>query len=214
MIEECLVVEFTVTGDDCPLSDATRAVGVAVDAMPPQLRVDGNALLRFSVPEEGSDELATVLDGDDRIRYLHRSEVDGRANFRCLSKHPCVVHALVSVGFMAEQLGYRDGTERHTGAVVGHDVLRGVLDVAGETGGVRLERVYPLGTEDDEPVAQRWDVTPAQEEALRVALRMGYFEVPRRATAGEVAETLGIGKSAFLERLRRGQSVLLDGVFD
>ena len=212
MIEECLVVEFTVTGDDCPLSDATREIGTRIEARPPQLRADGNALLRFSTSGD-SDVLASVLDDDDRIRYLHRSQVDGRTNFRCLSKQPCVVHELVSVGFMAEELRYRDGTERYTGAVVGHDVLQGVLDVAGETGGVRLERIYPLGTEDDDAVAQQWDLTPAQEEALRTALRMGYFEVPRRATAGAVASELGIGKSAFLERLRRGQDGLLEQVF-
>lgn len=213
MIEECLVVEFAVTGDDCPLATATRATGGAVDCRPPQHRSDGNALLRFSA-REGSDDLATALDADGRIRYLHVSEDDGETNFRCLSKRPCVVHRLVDAGFMAESLRYRDGVETHTGAVVGHDVLRGVLEAAGETVGVRLERVYPLGDEDETTVARRWNCTPAQEEALRAALTAGYFEVPREATATDVAETLGIGKSAFLERLRRGQAAVFEQLLD
>ena len=213
MIEECLVVEFVVTGDDCPLAAATRTSGTAVDCRPPQHRSDGNALLRFSAREDVT-ELAAALDDDDRIRYLHVSEVNGDANFRCLSKRPCVVHRLVDAGFMAESLRYRDGVETHTGAVVGHDVLRGVLEAAGETVGVRLERVYPLGDEEETAVARRWNCTPAQEEALRAALRAGYFEVPREATATEVAESLGIGKSAFLERLRRGQAALFEQLFD
>lgn len=212
MIDECLVVEFSVSGDDCPLADATRQTNTTVDARPPQLRHDDNALLRFSA-SKGAQKLAEVLDADDRIRYLHASRTDNRTNFRCLSKHPCVVHELTDAGFMAETLQYREGVERHTGAVVGHDVLQGVLEAAAETVGVSLERVFPLGSEDDEAVAQRWDVTPAQESALRVALEMGYFEVPKESTASEVAEELGISKSAFLERLRRGQTTLFGQVF-
>ncbi|WP_158056386.1 helix-turn-helix domain-containing protein [Halorussus halophilus] len=212
MIDECLVVEFSVTGDDCPLADATRKTNTTVDARPPQLRHDDNALLRFSA-SKGAEELAETLDTDDRIRYLHTSSTDSRTNFRCLSKHPCVVHELTDAGFMAETLQYREGVERHTGAVVGHDVLQGVLAAAAETVGVSLERVFPLGSEDDEAVAQRWDVTPAQESALRKALDMGYFAVPKKVTASEVAEELGISKSAFLERLRRGQAVLFEQVF-
>ncbi|MEM4781620.1 MAG: helix-turn-helix domain-containing protein [Halalkalicoccus sp.] len=207
MIEECLVVEFRVTGDDCPLSRATRESGATVDCRPPQARSDGNALLRFSVRGE-SESLVECLDRDDHIRYLHVSRVDGIANVRCLSKHPCVVHRLVDAGFMAESLRYREGVETYLGAVVGQNVLKGVLEAAGETVGVTLERVYPLGPTDDAPVARRWDLTPAQEAALETALGMGYFEVPREATASEVATELGIGKSAFLERLRRGQSTL------
>ncbi|XVH31431.1 helix-turn-helix domain-containing protein [Haloferacaceae archaeon DSL9] len=212
MIDECLVVEFRVTGDDCPLAEATRATGATIDAYPPQRRTDGNALLQFSAT--ASDDLVATLDADDRIRYLHVSYVDGRANYRCLSKQPCVIHRLIDVGFMVESLRYRNGAERYTGAVVGRGVLQGVLDKAGETGGVTLKRIYPLRSEDDHAVAQQWDVTPAQEAALRTALERGYFSVPRESTAGEVASELGISKSAFLERLRRGQASFFSQVFE
>lgn len=212
MIEECLVVEFRVTGDDCPLARATRKTDASVECHPPQARTDGNALVRFSVRGE-REALLERLDEDDRIRYLHASHTDGTANVRCLSKRPCVVHRLVDVGFMPESLQYREGVETYLGAVIGHDVLRGVLEAAGETVGVTMERVYPLGTDEGVPVAQRWDLTPAQESALETAFDMGYFSVPRKATAGEVAAELGIGKSAFLERLRRGQTALFTQLF-
>jgi predicted DNA binding protein len=256
VIAECLVVEFAVTGDDCPLAAAARETGVPIDARPPQLRSDGNALLVFSTPapdgvdaedgdgatpdgESGSldptvlgDEerdrsadparygpVAEALDEDDRIRYLHASRSGDRINYRCLSKHPCVVHELTDAGFVAESLGYRASGERYTGAVVGYDVLEGVLSVGaertgdGDTPGITVERIHPLGAAEDDPVAKRWSITPAQEEALRTALEMGYFSVPREADAGEVAAELGVGKSAFLERLRRGQAGLFAQVF-
>ena len=210
MIAECLVVEFRVTDDDCPLADATRETGASVDAQPPLLRRDGNALLHFSSPSEA---LGPALDADDRIRYLHRTEAEGRWNHRCLAKESCVVHSLVDVGFLVDSIHLRNGTERYVGAVVGHDVLDRVLEAAGETVGVSLERISSLGEHEDTPVAQRWDITPRQSEAVEAAYRLGYFSVPRESTARDVADELGISKSAFLERLRRAQSTFFGHVF-
>lgn len=210
MIEECLAVEFDVSGDDCPLARATSRTDVQIECGPPLLRDDGNVLLHFTAPP--NDEFAAALDDDDRIRYLHRSRGDARDTYRCLSKHPCVVHELTDAGFMAETLSYRDGDERHTGAVVGHEVLQGVMTAASDAVGVRLRRVYPVGPESSSAEG-RWNLTPAQADAIRTALAMGYFEVPKDATATEVADELGISKTAFLERLRRGQAGLFGQLF-
>jgi predicted DNA binding protein len=207
MISECLVVEFSVRGDHCPLADATRETGTSLDAHPPLLRDDGYALLHFS--SANGEALATALDEDDRVRYLHLARNDGRFNYRCLSKDLCVVHDLVSAGFLVEQLHYREGDARFTGAVVGQEVLRGVLDTAGDTVGVTLERAFPIAGRDDSSVAVRWGLTPAQAEALETAHEMGYFAVPRDVDASEVAAALDVSKSAFLERLRRGLDQLL-----
>ncbi len=211
VIDECLVVEFRVRDDDCPLADATHIAGIEIDAQPPQLRADGYALLSFTAPE--SEAFAAALDDDERIRYLHFSRSDGRQNGRCLSKQPCIVHDLVSAGLIVESLRYQAGSVTVTGAVVGHEVLRGVLNTAGETVGVSLERAYPLQSDDEGTVAQRWNVTPRQEAALKAAVAHGYFTVPREATAAEVAASLDISKSAFIERLHRGQHALFSQLF-
>jgi predicted DNA binding protein len=213
VIEECLVVEFRVTGDDCPLSRATRATETAVDANPPQLRHDGNVLLQCSGLAADANALTAALDEDDRIRYLHASSAGEHVNYRCLSKHPCVVQRLTDAGFMVESIRYDEGEERYTGAVVGKDVLEGVMEAAGETVGVTLQRIYPLGSEDDQAVAERWGFTSAQEEAMRTAFELGYFEVPRAADASDVAAVLDVSKSAFLERLRRGQAAIFQQLF-
>lgn len=203
MIAECLVAEFRIDGDDCPLARATDAVPVAVDANAPQLRADGNVLLHFSAPAD--DRLPEALDADDAIRYLHVTRGDDTYTFRCLSKHPCVVHELVDAGFLVESMRYDDGGATMRGAVVGYDVLRGVMETAGGTVGIQLQRVYPLRADEESPIGRAWDLTPAQEAALRAAVEMGYFDLPRSITARDVADELGISKSAFLERLRRAQ---------
>jgi predicted DNA binding protein len=211
MIAECLVVEFEIEGDDCPLAEATRTSGCTVDANPPQLRDDDNVLLQFTAPSD--DGLCETLDTDDRIRYLHVVEGDGQDTYRCLSKHPCVVHELVSSGCIVEGLRYEDGRALVVGAVVGRDVLRGVMEQAGETVGVKLRRAYQLQSEDAPSPSQQWDITPKQEACIRAALEMGYFSIPREATASDVAGELGISKSAFLERLHRAERTLFGQLF-
>jgi Predicted DNA binding protein len=211
MIDECLMTEFRIQGDDCPLADASRATETTIDVAPPLMRDDGNVLLRFSsAADEG---LSDSLDTDDRIRYLYQSADGDRVNYRCLSLHPCVVHELVSAGFMVESLRYESGNAIIRGAVVGHEVMRTVMETAGETVGAKLERVYGLRAEGETSIAEQWDLTPAQEESLRVAVAMGYFAVPSEATSAEVAEEMGISKSAFIERLHRAQHGLLTQLF-
>jgi predicted DNA binding protein len=205
------MTEFRIQGDDCPLADTSRATETTVDVAPPLMRDDGNVLLRFSsTVDEG---LSDSLDNDDRIRYLYQSADDGCVNFRCLSLHPCVVHKLISAGFMIESLQYKSGNAIIRGAVVGHEVMQTVMETAGETVGVTLERVYALRAEGEASMAERWDLTPAQEESLRTAVAMGYFAVPRETTSAEVAEEMGISKSAFIERLHRAQHGLLTQLF-
>ncbi|GAB7013328.1 hypothetical protein JCM18549_15990 [Halolamina salina] len=212
MIDECLMAEFRIRGDDCPLADASRAADAVVDVAPPLLRDDGNVLLRFSAAP--NEAFTAALEADDRIRYLYRAAVDGRHSYRCLSLQRSVVHELVSAGFVVESLRYQRGDALLTGAVVGQEILQAVMETAGGTVGVELERVYALGPEEDSTVPERWDLTPAQADAIETAVEMGYFTVPRAVTASEVADAMGISKTAFLERLRRGQNALFSQVFD
>lgn len=50
-----------------------------------------------------------------------------------------------------------------------------------------------------------------QREALALADRHGYFEVPRACTISDLAAKAGISNSAFSERLRRGVAGLVSG---
>jgi predicted DNA binding protein len=213
MIDECLVVEFTVTGDDCPLAEATASTGVSVQSDPPLYRGDGTSLLRFS-GTHGTDELAATLDEDERIDYLHVADTERGTNFRCLSDTPCILEELVRTGFLVESLEYWEGRGVFSGGVVGYEVLRSVLETTEDAVGVDLDRVYPLESGEDELLGEQWGVTPAQEEALRTAVEMEYVSVPREVTASDVAQRLGISKSAFLERLRRGEQHVLSRIFD
>jgi predicted DNA binding protein len=211
MIEDGLAVEFRVQGDDCPLAEATKEVGSHVQAQPSQLRSDGNANLKFTTSK--NEELKNVLDDDKRIRYLHVSECEDYFQYRCVSKHICVVHKLIDKGMIVEKLQYQNGIGIILGAVIGREALKTVMAGASETVGVKLERVYPVKMNVDMSLHKKWDITPAQEECIRTAVEMDYFSIPRESTSDEVAAELGISKSGFLDRLRRAEKSLFSQMY-
>lgn len=210
MIDECLKVTFEVKHDGCPLSDASESIARSIVAQPPQLRSDGNVLLKFSAPT--NDGLRQILDEDPRIHLLHIAESDDHDIFRCLSDTPCVIHTLVDAGLLVETLQYREGTAEFSGTIVDREVLKNVVERPDDSVNVKLQNITLIRSESGEPPDRPWKITDRQEECLRTAVRMGYFELPREVTPEEVAQELGIGKSAFFERLRRAQRDVFEGI--
>lgn len=71
---------------------------------------------------------------------------------------------------------------------------------------------YPLGLDSMKRV-YRGKLTESQLELLETAFRMGYFEVPQRATSEDVAAELGISQPSFSEQLRRTESSMFGLLF-
>lgn len=213
MIDECLVVEFTVAGNDCPVVEATDDHDVVVDESPPAHRDDERTLLHFNA-EGDVKPFTETLDEEGQIEYLQVAEGGSVAQCRCLLHDECVLKALTTAGFMPHEIRIVDGVERFRGSVVGRDVLREVIQTAQELGNVKLERVAEVtdgGTAEKElDTTIESSLTKQQREALVSALEHGYFNVPRGATATEVAEDLDISKSSFLGRIKRAQQTVFE----
>ena len=80
-------------------------------------------------------------------------------------------------------------------------------------GDVRIEYLVSGRADEDDAEIIPVDVrrlTDRQREVLCTAYEMGYFDYPRGANAGEVAEALGIKPSTFTEHLNAAQSKILD----
>lgn len=72
---------------------------------------------------------------------------------------------------------------------------------------VHIDRVYTL---DEEPATEYgFGLTPAQREALTLAVERGYFAVPRETGLDDIADELNISKQATSERVRRGAETVL-----
>lgn len=69
---------------------------------------------------------------------------------------------------------------------------------------VTLNRIYNPSLPDDES-----SLSVDQRKLLRTAYREGYFEVPRRTTQTQLADSMEISDSAISQRLRRGIKTLV-----
>ncbi|UPV75131.1 helix-turn-helix domain-containing protein [Halorussus limi] len=70
-----------------------------------------------------------------------------------------------------------------------------------------VEQIHELEGRDDG--GGRHGLTAEQYEAVTTALETGYYEVPRGASARDLAERLDISHQALSERLRRGHGNLV-----
>lgn len=69
-------------------------------------------------------------------------------------------------------------------------------------------------TEESLVFVDRSTLTARQLEVLETAHRMGYFEHPKRANAGDVADELGITGTTLTEHLAAAQTKLLDSILE
>lgn len=130
----------------------------------------------------------------------------------------CACQRIESEGCVVQNINGDDESLTLTFLVDGTDTLRkivGELDETAET--VRLRRLVEQGGSHARNAPKMLDLsvlTARQKEALEVAYDMGYFEKPRDATAGEVADELDIATTTFSEHLVAAQRKLLTDLLD
>jgi len=212
MTDGGLLIQFRIEGDDCPLAAVTRETETAIEAKPGLLRSDGNVLLQFQAMTN-AEKIAHRLEEEQRLRYVHAIERSGDTEFRCLSLDPCVQHQLFNIGFMPLSIRYQTGHEYYTGAVIGHETMKQVVGHAYESVNVQLQGIQQMEVAESKRLTQRWDITPAQREAIVAGLEHGYFAVPRELSAEEVATKLGISQSAYLQRVHRAEARIFEQIF-
>ncbi|WP_423998841.1 helix-turn-helix domain-containing protein [Haloarcula salina] len=91
-----------------------------------------------------------------------------------------------------------------------------VATLQSEGDAVKLRRLLEDTPEEHKRpvVLDRSKLTERQREVLVSAHDLGYFEHPREASAGEVADALDISTSTFTEHLAAAQRKLLDDLLD
>lgn len=127
----------------------------------------------------------------------------------------CVCPTFCRSGCVPEVLAIEDGS-LHVGAYADSrntlgDVLEGVKSDAAN---VRLKR---LTTASETADSSGWrheaidqiPLTDKQREAVRTAVEMGYYESPRDASLGDLADTLGVTRSALSQRLNAVETKLI-----
>lgn len=93
---------------------------------------------------------------------------------------------------------YRDLAD---GRTVGVESKRSIHTPTTEQPGTSLDGLLP-------------ELSPRQREALAVAHRTGYYEIPRETTTAEIADRMGIERRTAEEHLRRAENKLLGALVD
>lgn len=186
--------------------------------------------------------LGTARIADQRVRqYVTIEGVDGET-FATLATQQQAVEAATRIGDTGDvrfQIDVTQETPQSRLATLGAVVDESVVRVDGTTVTIRL----PNGTNISETVGRLKDtfddvstqavadaplvrqtdggsqltatdsLTTKQENALAAAFHHGYFDRPRKNTAEEIATTLDISHSTFLQHLRVAEQKLLRDLF-
>lgn len=164
--------------------------------------------LDVSVPTERREHLVRALQRRLRPQEFALAPVErGRLLLRILEAAPADCTATHRVGGICVSCPLVGREEAEGWRIVlprgpqTHAFLRSLPSVgAGRPAIARLK-----------PYRSPATLTRRQDRALRVAYDLGYFDYPRRGSLGDVAKTLGVGRSATLEILRRATSKLAGG---
>lgn len=205
------------TPDGCPIAQfsgetggSSRSISKSVDPNTPE-----NVTEEFLVNVDSQDERAGVTE-DDLVKIAsHRSGTVYRFD-RSLGRG-CPCEQIEQFGCPVTEIHVRDGALILTFRTPDLDELRNVISALRERYPTlaiqQLHQSYERGEDGERPgyVDQRI-ITDRQQEVLRTALRMGYFEYPKGANAGEVAEELNIATATFTEHLAAAQNKILDSV--
>lgn len=174
---------------------------------------DGEVIEEFTLagnpdsdpPEtNGSDSVERVFSYEgEHVFRVSRPESQG-----------CVCERVEEAGCVVRDITASEESVLVTFLVSDTETLQTVVGELRQVGeSIDLRRLVDSATGDNTgnpTVFDRAVLTDRQEEVLEVAHEMGYFEHPREASAGVVAEELDIATTTFTEHLAAAQRKLFD----
>ena len=186
--------------------DGSTPVGAVARCAPD----DGGVVVEFVAATGLStpDRVDAVFDYGARTAYRFEASADAYSPFAVLDRH----------GIPVSEATVRDGRLLVTFHAGDLPTLRSALsefrDPAPDLEVVRLLQSAATVEETDLATVDRSDLTERQREVLAAAHEAGYFDHPKGANAGDVAESLGIDRSTFSEHLAAAQRKLCGALLD
>jgi hypothetical protein len=164
--------------------------------------------LDVSVPPERRDHLLRSLRQQVPPEHLAVAPLGpSRLLLRVGETAPAICVATVRAGGICVSCPLLARTERDSWRVVlsrGDRIRAFLRGLPGRgPGTVAIARARPFHSAPT--------LTRRQDRGLRIAYDLGYFDYPRHGSLGDVAQALGVGRSATLELLRRATAKLAEG---
>lgn len=195
---------------DCPIAQVSGESGASTQSVVRTAPVeDGTVTEEFmldgATPESPSGMESVVSYGDKQVYRFERARDRG-----------CACEAIEASGCPVVDVHARDGALHLVFHAADLSELRGVVDdLQDQYANVHIRRLLhePEAAGDEDLVfVDRGCLTDRQREVIKTAHEMGYFDHPKRANAGDVADALSISRSTFSEHLAAAQRKVLSAI--
>jgi predicted DNA binding protein len=165
---------------------------------------------------EEAAEVAVNAVGDECAVDLTTPDGEVRTGAGTVTED-CLCHAFGRLGYVPHFRRADGGTVHVTAYVDDRDAVRElVTELRGAVARVRLARLAVVEGPDatEQATFDLSALTAKQRRGLELAVVRGYFDDDRDVRLSDLAEELGISKSALSQRLRTAQAKLVTDVFD
>lgn len=215
-------LELELRDRDCFFVDASAVADCRVELEHMVNRSDDRLLEYFIVEGAAPDRVLSMVEESaaiDEARLISRG-VDGGL-FEFVVSGSCVTTTLADTGAIARSVSAESGVGDILADVPGHVDVRRVVEQFREshpksdlTACRYSDEPVPIRTERGVHATMADQLTDKQLEVLRTAYLSGYFSWPRRTTAEECADALGIAQPTFSQHIRVAQAKVISGLFD
>lgn len=200
----CLLSRVSAAGDV-----TTYSVSKSVDPNVPK-----HVTEEFTV--EPNDELDVDL-GDVELTKAFEGGSESIYRFERTSGQNCPCECVEMQGYPVVDVRGENGSLYLVFHVPDQEALREVIATVREYHPqIEIRRLVRSQHGDDGNLVffDKSVLTDRQQEVLETAHKLGYFDHPKGANAGEVADELGITTATFTEHLAAAQRKLLDSILD
>ncbi len=164
--------------------------------------------VEISSTKVNASKLLNVLKGSSGIKNIDLVQLDSHRIMGAITTQNCPVCSILSDlnCSLLSAVTTDDGKMEWKLLVSGNDTLKKVTDRLGSQDiGYKILKVTRLQTKED--------LTTRQEQIVKMALEMGYFEFPKKIRLEELSKRLGISAGTLSEILRRAEKHILTMYF-
>ncbi len=203
--EGCVVSQ--VAGE---VSGTAQSVTKSVDPTAPDRVTEEFLLEAETVPEEFDTdiELREIFSYGSQSVYRFQRELERGCPCESIERFDCPVIDVRAQGSALFLTFHATDMETLQSIIAALQQRHSNIDVQ------RLLQSEQEHTDQHLVFVDRSTLTARQLEVLETAHEMGYFEHPKRANAGEVADELGITGTTLTEHLAAAQTKLLGAILD
>lgn len=203
---------------ECLVAAASQATGTESTSVSwtGSTEEDGEVVEEFLLESWTGDQPPEIDGPTEDLEVSFRYDSMTAMRFHRSVDRTCPCEFIEQFGSPVREVFARDGSL----VVVFHvpsierlqDILAGLKETWSDISVDRLLRSDGARDVKKMVLVDRGELTERQREVLLTAHEMGYFDYPKRANAGEVADALDINPTTFSEHLSAAQRKLFDAI--